>query len=159
LHTSELTLTTPVGPLTLVAEGGALVAIRFGAGGPTAAPADTILAQAVREIEEYFAGERTRFTVPVRFPAGASAFRLRVWEALRQIPFGEVRTYGELARALGTSPRAVGGACRHNPVPLVVPCHRVVSRSGLGGYAGDWEKGAAGSVKRFLLELEARSRG
>ncbi|WP_025322814.1 methylated-DNA--[protein]-cysteine S-methyltransferase [Deferrisoma camini] len=158
MHTSELTLTTPVGPLTLVAGGGGLVAIRFGAGGPTAAP-DTILAQAAREFEEYFAGARTRFTVPVRFPSGASAFRLRVWETLGRIPYGAVRTYGELARTLGTSPRAVGGACRANPLPIVVPCHRVVARSGLGGYAGDWERGAAGSVKRFLLELEARASG
>jgi len=158
LHRSELTLTTPVGPLTLAAEGGALVAIRFGAGGPTAV-LDPILARAARELEEYFAGDRTRFTVPLRFPPGASAFRLRVWEALGRIPYGAVRTYGELARALGTSPRAVGGACRANPLPIVVPCHRVVARSGLGGYAGDWERGAAGSVKRRLLELEARSRG
>ncbi|GAB4252916.1 MULTISPECIES: methylated-DNA--[protein]-cysteine S-methyltransferase [Deferrisoma] len=150
---------TPVGPLTLTAERGALVGIRFGAGGPPAAPSGTVLAQAARELEEYFGGGRKAFTVPLRFPPGSTAFRLRVWEALRRIPYGETRTYGDLARELGTSARAVGGACRHNPIPIVVPCHRVVARSGLGGYAGEWENGAAEAVKRRLLELETLPHG
>lgn len=89
--------------------------------------------------------------LPLGYPPGASAFRRRVWDALRQIPFGHTVTYRELARRIGhpKAARAVGGACAANPLLLAVPCHRVVAQHGLGGFALglDW--------KRRLLELEA----
>lgn len=82
-----------------------------------------------------------------------TAFQKRVWQALRRIPPGETRTYGELAREFGTSARAVGNACRANPVPVVIPCHRVVAVNGLGGFAGDRD-GRLVAVKRWLLGHE-----
>lgn len=105
-----------------------------------------------RQVREYATGERRAFDVDVMFP---DSFSGRVMEAMAAIPYGETRTYGELADALDTSPRAVGGGCGRNPVPVVVPCHRVVrSDGGLGGYS------AAGGValKRRLLDHEARHR-
>ena len=81
-------------------------------------------------------------------------FRRRVWEALRQIPSGETLTYGALARRLGSSARAVGGACRANPIPLLIPCHRVVAAGGAGGYAGEASGGPRTAVKRWLLKHE-----
>ncbi|MDZ7702309.1 MAG: methylated-DNA--[protein]-cysteine S-methyltransferase [Halobacteriales archaeon] len=107
-------------------------------------------ADALREqLREYAAGERRAFEVGVDFP---DSFTGRVMEAMAAIPYGETRTYGELAAELDTAPRAVGGGCGRNPVPVVVPCHRVLrSDGGLGGYS------AAGGValKRRLLDHEA----
>ena len=85
-------------------------------------------------------------------PAG-TAFQQRVWAALQAIPTGSVLSYGELARQLDTAPRAIGGACRSNPIPILIPCHRVVSRQGLGGYAGEVE-GELPGIKRWLLRHE-----
>ena len=155
----RVVIQTPIGPLTLEARAGCLVAVGFG-GGPGAGPEPgSLLDRAAGEIREYLEGRRTRFTVPYRLPDGATPFQRRVWAALERIPYGEVRTYGGLARELGTSPRAVGGACARNPLPLLVPCHRVVARDGLGGFAGQWQTGLALDVKQVLLDLEARVEG
>ena len=146
---------TPIGPLVLESDGQAVRRVSFGAGSPLAdAACDPLLDRAAREILEYLDGRRQRFDVPVRYPEDATAFQRRVWDALRRIPYGTARTYGDLARELGTSPRAVGGACARNPIPILVPCHRVVARGGLGGFAGQWETGLALDVKRRLLALE-----
>jgi methylated-DNA-[protein]-cysteine S-methyltransferase len=104
---------------------------------------------AVAQIEEYFDGRRTEFDV--KLDLRGTDFQKRVWEALRRIPYGQTRTYGELARELGleNGARAVGGACAANPAPVVVPCHRVVAGGGdLGGYSGGLER------KKQLLSLE-----
>ena len=102
-----------------------------------------------RALDAYFRGESRRFDIPCAL--SGSPFELRVWEALRAIPYGETRTYGSIAAELGTSARAVGGACGRNPISIVVPCHRVVGRDGaLTGYGGGL------AAKRFLLELERR---
>lgn len=108
-----------------------------------------LLARACGEIQEYFRGERKRFTVPVRMQG--TEFQRRVWEALRRIPYGETRTYGEIARQVGSpkGARAVGMACNRNPVMLIVPCHRVVGSDGkLVGFAGGLD------MKRTLLQIE-----
>ena len=84
---------------------------------------------------------------------GGTVFQQRVWKALLAIPPGETRTYGELARELGSSPRAVGGACRRNPIPLLIPCHRVVAANGDGGFAGH-TRGRWMDIKRWLLAHE-----
>lgn len=105
-----------------------------------------------RQLREYVAGERRTFELDVSFP---DSFTGRVMEAMAAIPYGEARTYGELADELDTAPRAIGGGCGRNPVPVVVPCHRVLrSDGGLGGYS------AAGGValKRRLLDHEASHR-
>lgn len=107
--------------------------------------------RAASAVERWLHGEEIPDDLPLRL--AGTPFQQRVWQALRQIPRGEVRTYGELARQLGSSPRAVGGACRANPLPVFVPCHRVVSAQGLGGFSGARE-GYLVDLKRSLLRLE-----
>jgi methylated-DNA-[protein]-cysteine S-methyltransferase len=147
---------SPVGALGLVAEDDALVALRFEdrATEPVAdaepAPEEhAILDAAARELSEYFSRARRRFTVPLR-PHGTE-FQLQVWAALRDIPYGETRSYVDIARALGRpgASRAVGAANHANPIALIVPCHRVIGSGGaLAGYAGGVE------IKRWLLAHE-----
>ena len=151
---AETILDTPVGSLRITARGGRVVGVEFCRAKPIS-PSTDLLKRTAREIEEYFAGTRKTFTIPVEYPEGATEFQHRAWDAMSNIPYGETRTYGELAATLGTSPRALGGACRRNSLVLLVPCHRVVARSGLGGYSGDWEKGKALAVKEKLLKLES----
>lgn len=102
---------------------------------------------------QYFRDPRAKRNIPLA-PAG-TPFQRRVWRALCRIPPGQVRSYGELARALGTSARAVGGACRANPIPVLIPCHRVVSANGEGGFMGK-TAGRAMTLKRWLLRHEQR---
>lgn len=143
---------TPVGPLTVAATDAAVTAVRFGASGPgfdNVEELPPLLRQAVGELREYFAGTRREFTLPLA-PAG-TPFQQEVWAALREIPYGETRTYGQIAARIGRpgASRAVGMANNRNPVGIVVPCHRVVGASGdLVGYT------AGLSVKEFLLRLE-----
>jgi methylated-DNA-[protein]-cysteine S-methyltransferase len=115
-----------------------------------AAPdANAVAEQAARELAEYSAGRRRAFSVPVRLD-GLTPFRQAVARALRRVPFGRTVTYGELARRAGRpgAARAVGGAMASNPVPILVPCHRVVAVNGLGGFGGGL------ALKRRLLEME-----
>jgi methylated-DNA-[protein]-cysteine S-methyltransferase len=115
-------------------------------------PADAIAERAVRQIERYLADPHFRFTLPLA--PEATEFRRRVRQALAQIPVGESRTYGEIARRLHTAPRAVGGACGANAIALVVPCHRVVGSHGsLGGFMGVTD-GDPLAIKRWLLRHE-----
>ncbi len=123
----------------------------------TQAPADRVAEKAARELESYLEDPGYRFTVALA-PAG-TPFRLRVWAALSAIPLGESRTYGEVARAIGSAPRAVGQACGDNPIALIIPCHRVVGAQGtLGGFmhAGDGDPVA---IKRWLLSHEGHRFG
>lgn len=141
------TIETPIGPLTLQADEAAVTAIRFGAGG--AQDTSPLLDAAEAQLREYFAGARRTFDLPLA-PHG-TAFQQRVWAALRAIPYGETRTYGELAAAIGSpnASRAVGMANHRNPISIVIPCHRVIGANGtLTGYAGGLE------IKRKLLALE-----
>ncbi len=142
---------SPFGPLCLAQEGDALAAVNFCA--PLTSeevPCPTpLLAEARRQLEEYFAGSRRVFDLPLT-PEG-TAFQRAVWEALQAIPYGETRTYGQIAAAVGRPKafRAVGGACHCNPIGIIIPCHRVVGSSGrLTGYAGGLDRKAA------LLALE-----
>ena len=136
------TIETPIGPLRLDVEEGALVAVHLPGErrSPIAAterPEDPVLAAAAKQLEDYFAGRRTTFDLPLR-PRG-TPFQRAVWDALRAIPPGETRSYGEIARAVGrpAAVRAVGAANGRNPLAIVVPCHRVIGAGGtLTGYAG-----------------------
>ncbi len=113
--------------------------------------ANPLLASAVSQLREYFAGQRQRFELPLD-PQGTD-FQRKVWKALEEIPYGETRNYREIAEAVGTprAVRAVGAANGRNPLPILVPCHRVIGADGkLVGYAGGLQ------VKRILLELEGR---
>lgn len=139
-----------MGPLAITERGGAITALSFlpqGARGPSAKT--PLLARAQAELEEYFQGKRRAFDLPLA--AEGSAFQHRVWRAIARIPYGRTVSYGELARALGSAPRAVGQACGKNPIAIVVPCHRVLAANArLGGYSG----GRGPETKRFLLAHE-----
>lgn len=116
------------------------------------APTDALAERACRQLERYLADPQFRFTLPLA--PGGTPFRQRVWQALSQIPVGESRTYGELARQLRSAARAIGGACGANPIALVIPCHRVVGTHGsLGGFMGVTE-GDPIAIKRWLLAHE-----
>jgi methylated-DNA-[protein]-cysteine S-methyltransferase len=103
-------------------------------------------------LQDYFDGKRLTFDLPLA-PHG-SAFQKRVWAALCAIPPGETRSYADIARVIGSAPRAIGGANGANPIPIIIPCHRVVAADGsLGGYSG----GDGPATKQYLLDLERRS--
>ncbi len=143
----QLSFQSPIGALTLTEEDGRIISVDWGWG--CLQQTSPLLEATRQQLEEYFDGRRRDFDLPLDPPG--TAFQRRVWDALRGIPFGEVRRYGELAQTLGTAPRALGGACGRNPIPILIPCHRVVAQSGaLGGYSGlDGIE-----TKRFLLRLE-----
>lgn len=146
----QLSLLTPLGALTLSEDDGAIVALDWGRGRDQ--QETPVLRAAADQLQDYFDGQRVQFDLPLA-PFG-SPFRQRVWAALRAIPPGETRGYGDLARELGTAARAIGGANGANPIPIIIPCHRVVGAGGaLGGYSG----GEGPQTKRFLLELERRA--
>jgi methylated-DNA-[protein]-cysteine S-methyltransferase len=142
----SLSIPSPVGQLTIDEIGDAIVAIRWadaprGNGSP-------LLAEAARQLSAYFDGRLCRFDLPLA-PAG-TPFETEIWSAMQAIPYGETRCYGDLATSVGSAPRAVGRACGKNPIPIVIPCHRVLAKGGLGGYSG--EGGIA--TKTRLLALE-----
>jgi len=145
-------LATPIGPLTLIAGPGGLRAIHFAGEGvtpPAADRDDAALAEARRQLTEYFAGARRRFDLAL--DPGGTPFQRRVWDAVRTVPYGETTTYLQVARALGGPhlSRAVGAANARTPIPIVLPCHRVLGSDGrLTGYRGGL------AVKRALLERE-----
>ena len=145
----QLSLHSPVGDLTISDEDGAIVALDWGWGrDQTETP---LLVRARGQLQEYFDGARLEFDLPLA-PAG-TPYRRRVWEALRQIPPAETRSYAEIARTVGGSPLAVGSANAANPIPILIPCHRVVATNGIGGYSG----GDGLKTKRYLLALELRA--
>jgi methylated-DNA-[protein]-cysteine S-methyltransferase len=150
-------LDSPVGKLKLVASDAGLVAVLWEDDDPKRVRlensmqnnAHPILVLAQKELREYFAGQRNEFSVPL--DVRGTRFQSQVWKALRSIPFGETRTYGQIATQLGqpTASRAVGAANGRNPISIVMPCHRVIGSSGkLTGFAGGLE------AKAFLLDLE-----
>jgi len=144
---------SPLGPLTVVAENGAVTRLDFGATAEATAE-DAVLERLAEELAAYFAGELSEFVTPLA-PAG-TPFQRRVWDELLRVPLGETRSYAAIARALGdpAATRAVGAANGANPIALAIPCHRVVRTGGaLGGYGGGLER------KRWLLEHEARVAG
>ncbi|MBI4938249.1 MAG: methylated-DNA--[protein]-cysteine S-methyltransferase [Nitrosomonadales bacterium] len=146
-------LVVPFGVLGIRCEADALTGIEFLAPGTAPQAPASALAQVVCEqLAAYFADPDDQFDLPLRL--GGTAHQNNVWRPMRAIPRGQVRQYGELARELGSSPRAVGQACGNNPVPVVIPCHRVVSKSGMGGF-NHHSGGYALDVKRWLLAHEA----
>ena len=148
---NTLNIDTPVGKMFLVSDGENITELKFGSCEKDAP--DAVLLKAKAELDEYFAGERKDFTVPLS-PVG-TPFQQSVWNALREISYGETATYGEIAKRIGNEKacRAVGMANNRNPIAIIVPCHRVIGAGGsLTGYAGGLDK------KEFLLELEAQRR-
>lgn len=141
---------SPIGGLRLHADAGLLTAIEFDAEQHGERRDDRLLDRVEQQLGEYFAGERTTFDLPTA--NDGTHFQQKVWAYLRTIPFGQTVSYGHIARELGYEAgvsRAVGAANGANPIPIVVPCHRVIGADGtLTGYAGGTER------KRILLELE-----
>lgn len=145
---------TPMGRVSIASDGSALTHFAFG---PVPFEgqqhATELTNRASNEVLEYLAGKRTAFDVPLN--ASGSAFQRAVWKEISRIPYGQTRTYAEIAQRLGKpgALQAVGQACGRNPLPLFVPCHRVVGSNGkLGGYA------FGPAIKKFLIELEAKHR-
>lgn len=146
----RLTVPSPVGALTLFEHGGAITHLLWATGSRIRNGRPTpLLAAARQQLREYFAGRLERFHLPLA-PAGTD-FQRRVWDAISQIPHGETETYGALAKRLGSAARAVGAACGANPIPIIIPCHRVMGAGGrLNGYSG---RGGL-ATKTRLLQLE-----
>jgi len=142
-----LSVSSPIGDLTLFEEDGKLISLDWGAveGGEET----PLLLEAARQLDAYFDGSLKEFSLPLD-PAG-TAFQKKVWAIMEKIPYGQVRRYGDVAVELASAPRAVGGACGKNPIPVIIPCHRIIATDGgLGGYSG--QDGV--DTKRFLLTLE-----
>jgi methylated-DNA-[protein]-cysteine S-methyltransferase len=142
----SVVIDSPVGHLTVSGTSEAIVSIAW-TDDPHGEP-NALLSEARRQLEAYFAGRLTEFDLPLMITG--SPFDKRVWETMRRIPYGQTRSYGELAMEVGSAPRAIGGACGRNRIPLVIPCHRVLASNGLGGFSG----GAGLPTKRQLLQLE-----
>jgi methylated-DNA-[protein]-cysteine S-methyltransferase len=155
-QTLYTTISSPIGELLLVGDGTALTRLHMLDAPRPITPSpewrreDAAFADAIRQLSEYFGGERREFDLPLALHG--NEFELRVWAALLEIPYGETASYGEIARTIGTptAARAVGLANGRNPIALIVPCHRVIGADGsLTGYGGGLPR------KRYLLDLEA----
>lgn len=123
------TLVTPFGPVSLREAGGRIVALDWQAG---QGEASALVAEGLRQLEEYFAGARQTFDLPLDWGTGLQE---RVRRAMAAIPFGETRTYGEISAMVGAPAQAVGQACGANPIPVIIPCHRILGAKGLGGFS------------------------
>ena len=148
-------ISTPMGTLTAVEEDGALIRLDFGKNEPAGAEyGETgLLTETRRQMAEYFSGNRREFTLPLA-PRG-TAFQMKVWNALSAIPYGQTRNYRDIALQIESpnAVRAVGGANHHNPISIIIPCHRVIGANGsLTGYGGGLDK------KEALLALERGER-
>lgn len=148
---SATSIESPIGWLTIITTDNSVLSVSW------ARQADgeqtPLLAEAVSQLQAYFAGELTAFDLPLK-PEG-SDFRKRVWQAMDTIPYSQTRTYGWLSQQVRTAPRAIGGACGANPIPIILPCHRVVGANGqLTGYSG----GKGVDTKLWLLSHEVRNR-
>ena len=143
----EITVQSPLGPLTLAEADGCLARLDWRAARRN--DETPLLREARRQLQAYFAGKLRAFDLPLAL--AGSPFQLRVWQAMQRIPYGETRSYGELAHETDSGPRAVGYACGSNPIAVIVPCHRVLAAGKrIGGYSG----GEGIATKRRLLELE-----
>lgn len=142
-------IATQFGPLTLIEEDGEITALRWGISGRH--DASSALDCAAAQLASYDAGDRTGFDLPLRVSGGP--LQQAVCQAMRDIPFGETVTYGDIAKALGVSAQAVGQACGRNPIPIIIPCHRVMGAKGLTGFSGE------GGVETKLALLKHEGAG
>ncbi len=143
----------PFGWVAVAVHQGAVNRIGFFQQQPkTTGSGDSLAGDVCRALQRWFAGGAWPQDIPVDPPG--TVFQKQVWQALLEIPSGETLTYGELAKKLESGPRAIGGACRRNPIPLLIPCHRVVAAHGDGGFAGHTD-GHWMEIKRWLLSHES----
>ena len=141
------TTNSALGPLTLFAEADKIIALEFGS---VAKDRPTpILREAILQLKAYFIGQLTYFNLPIK--TSGTNFQQDVWGLILKIPYGTTLSYGELAQNLNSAPRSIGGACGKNPIPIIVPCHRVLAANyKIGGFSG----GYGISTKTSLLRLE-----
>jgi len=145
-----LCIKSPVGDLTLFEDDGKIIALDWGQGFETPRTSkNPVLNQTAQALHEFFISGADDFKALPLDPDGTD-FQRRVWSQMQKIEPGRVKTYGEIAKTLNSSPRAVGNACGANPIPILIPCHRVVAQSSLGGYSGD----GGLDTKTQLLRLE-----
>lgn len=145
----------PFGKLAYTVTDDHLTGLQFVTADTELAPPTTLFSKTIaKQLQQYFADPKFKFDLPLQ--ATGTEFQQRVWQALREIPVGKTKSYGELAAELKSSARAVGNACRKNPVAVIVPCHRVVAKNSIGGFAGTTE-GDLISIKEKLLALEAET--
>jgi len=143
----QLSMHSPLGDLTVSEEDGKIVALDWGWG--MTQTETRLLKKARRELEAYFDGKLKKFSLPLAPPG--TAFQNHVYTEMRRIPFGKTKTYGEIALVTGSHPRAVGQACGSNPIPIIIPCHRVLGKNeALTGYSGE----GGVETKCALLRLE-----
>ena len=117
-------------------------------------PKNLITRRVVAKIKKYFCNPKLKFDWAMNL--NGTVLQVKIWQALQKIPSGKTITYGELARKIGTSPRVIGNACRRNPLPIIIPCHRVVAASGLGGYCDNINSGVV-KIKERLLRYENKN--
>ncbi len=143
---------SPAGIITVTADDKAVIGIEFNDFCEELCP-NNVTEIAITQLKEYFDGKRKAFSVPLYL--NGSEFQMKVWQVLMNIPYGEVRTYGEIASIIGSpkAARAIGGANNKNPIPIIIPCHRVVARGGIGGFAPGVK------YKKILLDTEKRNSG
>ncbi|EKE01089.1 MAG: hypothetical protein ACD_21C00223G0010 [uncultured bacterium] len=146
---SDCIIASPIGKLGLIVVNNKLAAIQFlPAKTPLLAAQNSAARQIVIKINKYFRNPKLQLKLFTQVKG--TVLQQKIWNALQKIPCGKVVTYGELAQKIGTSPRVIGNACRRNPVPIVIPCHRVVAATGLGGYCGKVNKELL-EIKKWLL--------
>jgi methylated-DNA-[protein]-cysteine S-methyltransferase len=147
----DAVVTAPFGAVGVETAGGQVVALHFLPAQPASAATSALGADVAAQLEQYFLDADFRFDLPLRI--AGTPFQRRVWESISAIPRGQTRRYGELAAELDAPARTVGQACGDNRLPLIIPCHRVIGATSLGGFAHA-RSGFALSVKRWLLEHE-----
>jgi methylated-DNA-[protein]-cysteine S-methyltransferase len=146
-------ISSPIGKLGIESAQNKLVRITYlSSDNQIFNPVDSFTQSVVRELSAYFKNPKHRFKIA--YELEGTEFQKRVWQALLSTKLGETLTYSDLAKILKTGPRAIGNACRHNPIPIIVPCHRVLAVGGLGGYGGE-KIGGLPVIKQWLLTHEA----
>lgn len=150
---AQIIIKTPIGKIAVDYEGDFVTEVQQVADQVRAvSKKDPFAIEIQKQFSDYFSGELKEFNLPFLFKQGTD-YQLRVWDQIRKISFGSTITYGEIAKKIKSGPRAVGNACRRNQLLLLVPCHRVVSAAGLGGFMGDAD-GSLVQRKQWLLEHE-----
>lgn len=149
----DVIFTTDLATIGLLFDDGKLTRIKYLDALPEKAPANKISKAAKKKIAAYLDPRSKTKSIDIDVSLDVSPFQLQVLKQLQKIPYGETRTYGEIAKILKTSPRAVGNACRNNPLPIIIPCHRVVAANDIGGYDGA-KSGDLLAIKYSLLARE-----
>ncbi len=145
----QLSFHAPIGDISIAEEDGFIVSVDWG--WSSFQESTPLLIEAQQQLEAYFDGLLKQFDLPIN-PYG-TPYQKKVWQALQSIPYGKTCFYGDISKKIGGIPRSVGNANAINPIPIIIPCHRVIARNSLGGYSGE----GGSETKKFLLNLEAHN--